>query len=212
MAFDSGEDRYAGFPAGFFDRVDQSPDREFYLEPRLVAHIDERAIAAVGELYRDLEIDGKVLDLMGSWISHFLEPPRDLTVLGMNATELESNTQMSSWVQQDLNEDQQLPFDDDCFDSVVCCVSVDYLVRPLEVFDEVHRCLKSGGVFVNTFSNRCFPTKAIQGWGQMDDQGHVAVVGEYFRRSGGWVDLHAELRTDSSSPGDPLYAVWGYKK
>ena len=66
MTFDSGEDRCAGFPAGFFDRVDQSPDREFYLEPRLVAHIDERAIAAVGELYRDLKIGGKVLDLMGS--------------------------------------------------------------------------------------------------------------------------------------------------
>ena len=212
MAFDSGDDRYAGFPSGFFDRVDQSPDNQFYLEPRLVAHIDERAIAAVGELYRDLKIKGKVLDLMGSWISHFLDPPDNLTVLGMNATELDSNKHAASWVEHDLNDDQRLPFDDDCFDSVVCCVSVDYLVKPLEVFDEVHRCLKRGGAFVHTFSNRCFPTKAIQGWGQTDDRGHVAIVGEYFRRSGGWGDLHAELRTEGSGNGDPLYAVWGYKE
>ena len=103
MTFDSGDDRYAGFPAGFFDRVDQSPDDQFYLEPRLVTHIDEIAIAAVGELYRDLKIEGSVLDLMGSWISHFLEPPSHLTVLGMNATELSNNKQLAAWVQHDLN-------------------------------------------------------------------------------------------------------------
>jgi len=212
MTFDSGDDRYAGFPAGFFDRVDQSPDDQFYLEPRLVTHIDEIAIAAVGELYRDLKIEGSVLDLMGSWISHFLEPPSHLTVLGMNATELSNNKQLAAWVQHDLNEDQRLPFEDESFDSVVCCVSVDYLVRPLEVFDEVYRCLKRGGVFVNTFSNRCFPTKAIQGWARTDDRDHVAIVGEYFRRSGNWTNVHAELRTESSAQGDPLYAVWGYKE
>ena len=41
------------------------------------------------------------LGLAISW-----SPPQDLTVLGMNTTELKSNMQMSSWVQQDLNEDQ----------------------------------------------------------------------------------------------------------
>lgn len=45
-----------------------------------------------------------------------------------------------------------------------CCwnllaVSVDYLTRPLEVFQEMHRCLKPGGLAVMSFSNRCFPTK-----------------------------------------------------
>ena len=44
-------------------------------------------------------------------------------------------------------------------------MSVDYLTRPLEVFREMHRCLKPGGLAVMSFSNRCFPTKGeCGGW------------------------------------------------
>jgi hypothetical protein len=56
------------FPAGFFDRVDEAPDEVFYRPPRLVTHIDAGAIAAVGALYAELDVDGRVLDLMSSWI------------------------------------------------------------------------------------------------------------------------------------------------
>ncbi len=45
---------------------------------------------------------------------------------------------------------------------LVCAVSVDYLTKPLEVFREVHRVLKPGGLAIMSFSNRCFPTKG--GW------------------------------------------------
>ena len=38
------------FPPGFFHRADPAPDSEFYGFPRLVTHIDNGAIAAVGEL------------------------------------------------------------------------------------------------------------------------------------------------------------------
>ena len=67
------------FPPGFFDRVDASDDTAFYEMPRLVTHIDDGAIAAVGALYDELGLAGTdVLDLMGSWISHFrpTAPPR----------------------------------------------------------------------------------------------------------------------------------------
>ena len=204
--------RYAGFPSGFFDRADQSADQNFYSEPRIVTHIDPGAIAAVGAFYQELNLGGSVLDIMSSWVSHFIYAPNNLVALGMNATELAENKQATSWVQHDLNMNPKLPFEDGSFDSVVCCVSVDYLVRPIEVFDEVHRCLKTNGVFVNSFSNRCFPTKAIRGWGQTDDRGHVSIVGEYYRLTGPWVDVRAELRTSSSALGDPLFAVWGSKK
>ncbi len=73
-----------GFPPGFFDRVDDSPDPAFYSWPRLVTHIDDAAVDAVGRLYQELAITGNVLDLMGSWVSHFRFPPARLTVLGMN--------------------------------------------------------------------------------------------------------------------------------
>jgi len=51
-----------GFPSGFFDRGDPSADAVFYSWPRLVTHIDDDAIAAVGARYDDLEIYGFVLD------------------------------------------------------------------------------------------------------------------------------------------------------
>ena len=197
-----------GFPDGFFDRQDPAPDDRFYDVPRLVTHIDAGAIAAVGALYDELGIDGAVLDLMSSWVSHFRSPPARLTVLGMNGDELEANSAASARVLHDLNDDPTLPFDDDQFDAAVCCVSVDYLVRPIEVFREVRRVLRPGGPFVCTFSNRLFPTKAIRGWLATDDQEHCAIVATYFRRSGDWSDPVAELRTPLSQRGDPLYAVY----
>ena len=196
------------FPDGFFDRADPRPDHEFYAPPRLVTHIDDRAIEAVGALYDALSLDGDVLDLMGSWVSHFVHKPEHLTVLGMNAAELAANPQADAAVLHDLNGEPRLPFADDAFDAVVCCVSVDYLVRPVDVFADVRRVVRRGGVFVCTFSNRCFPTKAIRGWLATTDEQHCAIVARYFRLAGGWDPPVAELRTPAGPPGDPLYAVW----
>ena len=49
-----------GFPDGFFDRTDPATDMEFYEPTRLVTHIDDGAIAAVGALYEELAIQGEV--------------------------------------------------------------------------------------------------------------------------------------------------------
>jgi len=201
-------DPYDGFPSGFFDRADSSPDVEFYGPPRLVTHIDDDAIAAVGALYEEMGIDGEVLDLMSSWISHFRRAPDHLTVLGMNRAELEANPDAAVRVVHDLNTDPVLPFLDRSFDAAVCCVSVDYLVRPIEVFIEVARVTRPGGWVVCTFSNRCFPTKAVRGWLATSDDEHCALVAEYFLRAGGWSDPTVDRRTKPDHRGDPLYAVW----
>jgi len=142
------------FPTGFFDRGDPSPDSAFYSWPRLVTHLDDRAIAAVGALYDELGISGDVLDLMGSWVSHFRTQPARLTVLGMNPDELNANPSAGVTVVHDLNAEPRLPFPDESFDAVVCCVSVDYLTRPIEVFTDVARVLRPGGPFVCAFSNQ----------------------------------------------------------
>ena len=81
-------DRPWPFPEGFFARTDETPDPVFYGPPRLVTHIDDRAIAAVGALYTELGVTGRVLDLMSSWVSHFEQPPEHLTALGMNQVDL----------------------------------------------------------------------------------------------------------------------------
>jgi SAM-dependent methyltransferase len=195
------------FPAGFFDRSDESGDGRFYAVDRLLTHIDDGAIAAVTELYDELGLAGDVLDICSSWISHFSSPPERLVALGMNANELSANDAATEWLVHDLNVDPTLSFDDASFDAVTCCVSVDYLTRPLEVFAEVARVLRPGGAFVCTFSNRCFPTKAIHGWLSTNDEGHCAIVGAYFDMTNGFDEPTVQLRNPGVR-GDPLYAVW----
>ncbi len=212
LAFARSPASHDAFPAGFFDRVDAQPDARFYSTPRLVTHIDRAAIDAVGALYEELGIKGHVLDLMSSWISHFRQAPARLVGLGLNETELRANRQLADWVAQDLNEQTRLPFADDSFDHAVCCVSVDYLIRPVEVFDEVGRVLRPGGLFVVTFSDRLFPTKAIRGWLETGDEGHVRIVRAYFRLSGRFGPVRAQLRTPGRGGGDPLYAVWAPRR
>jgi SAM-dependent methyltransferase len=196
------------FGPGFFDRADPTPDADFYLPPRLVTHIDDYAIAAVGDLYTEVGLAGDVLDLMGSWVSHFHAAPERLTVLGMNAAELAANPQAASTVVHDLNADPRLPFADAAFDGAVCCVSVDYLVRPVEVFADLARTLRPGAPFVCTFSNRCFPTKAIRGWLMSTDEQHCDIVAHYFRLAGGFDEPTIARRTPPGHRGDPLFAVW----
>lgn len=196
------------FPPGFFRRLDESSDTRFYAAPRFVTHIDDRAIAEVGDLYRELGITGRVLDVASSWVSHFAEPPGELVGLGLNAAELRANPHLSDWVVQDLNVRPDLPFDDASFDHAVCCVSIDYLTRPLAVMAELARVLRPGGLFVVTFSNRCFPTKAIAGWLATDDAGHVEIVERYFRVTDGFGEPVAQRRDDPTVRGDPLYGVW----
>ncbi len=197
------------FPPGFFTRLDPTDDAAFYSPDRLVHHIDDGAVQAVGDLYEELGVDhGRVLDLMSSWVSHFRVPPDELVVLGMNATELRANGAAHACVVQDLNAVPDLPFDADSFDHVVCCVSVDYLTRPLEVFAEVAQALRPGGLFVCTFSNRCFPTKAIRGWLTARESERVAIVRRYFALTEGFGPATADLRTTEHRDGDPLWAVW----
>jgi SAM-dependent methyltransferase len=196
------------FPEGFFARSDETDDAAFYAFPRFVTHIDDRAIAAVGALYDELRIEGAVLDVMSSWVSHFREPPNDLTVLGMNADELAANPHAQRWVVHDLNADARLPFDDDTFDHAVCCVSVDYLTQPVDVFRDLARVIRSGGLFVCTFSNRLFPTKAIRGWLVSSDEAHMQIVGDYFARAGGYESAVTRMCVPPDRIGDPLYGVW----
>jgi SAM-dependent methyltransferase len=201
-----------GFPPGFFERADPSADVHFYSWARLVYHIDDHAVRLVGDFYEELGIRGEVLDLMASWVSHFRRTPAHLTALGMNADELEANRAAAARVIHDLNEQPRLPFAEGSFDAAVCCVSVDYLVRPVEVFADVARVLRPGSPFVCSFSNRCFPTKAIRGWLYSSDEQHCEIVERYFDLAGQWNQPARNRLTPVNHRGDPLFAVWAYRR
>ena len=199
-------------PEEAFRRYDESPDEEFYRLPRFVTHIDDRAIAAVTQLYREhFPPGGSILDLMSSWVSHLPEEVRYERVvgLGMNEAELRRNPRLDAYVVQNLNTDPRLPFGDAEFEGAGICVSIDYLTRPVEVLGEVGRVLKVGAPLIISFSNRCFPTKAIAVWHQLDDRGRMRLVERYLEEAGNWSDVHSFDRSPRRLFTDPLFAVVG---
>jgi SAM-dependent methyltransferase len=202
--------RLPELPPGAFGRIDETDDLKFYAPARLVTHIDEGATAALTAFYGvTLPAGGVILDMMSSWVSHLPADYRAAEVIGhgMNAEELAANPRLDRWFVQDLNTDPVLPLKTASLDAVLCCVGVQYLRRPLEVFDEVRRALRPGGPMIVSFSNRCFPTKAVAIWRGLSGRGHAQLVSLYLERAG-FTDVRAETLADGRS-GDPLTAVVG---
>ena len=232
------------------NRLDNSVDIAFYDTPRFVTHIDDGAIKALTSYYREefqkIHKEGKenidVLDLCSSWISHL---PDDIsygrvTGVGMNEEELSANKQLTEHFVQDLNEQPKLSkLEDDSFDVVCMVVSVDYLIKPKEMFQEIHRILRPGGSALISFSNRCFATKCIAMWLQADDIGRLTITASYFHYAAEWASIEAWDLIDkpkvpkapsageifsnpsiglawmnsaiSSNQGDPMFVVKGVK-
>ncbi len=210
-----------------FSRLDETDDSVFYETDRFVNHIDSLALATVRDLIDTLVVEESpvILDLMAGWDSHI--PPRlagsRIVGLGLNRNELARNEVLSERVLHDLNKEPRLPFADRTFDVVLNTVSVDYMTRPFEVFREVARILKPGGLFLVTFSNRMFREKATRLWRESSEPERVLFVEDLFRLSGGFEAPRQFLskgrprpRDDKYAhlgiPSDPVYAVYADRK
>jgi SAM-dependent methyltransferase len=97
--------------------------------------LDPAAIDAIRDLYDDLEIDGRVLDLGGAGMDHFNVPPDELTV-----------------------DESGVNRPDGSYDDVVFFGLPD----DPELFGEIARVLKPSGRFVVTFTNQLAPDTAAQ--------------------------------------------------
>jgi SAM-dependent methyltransferase len=194
-------------PREWFDRIDPGPDALFYASPRLVTHIDDTTIAALTAWYAAaLPAGAALLDLMSSWVSHLPDRRFARVVgLGMNAGELAANPRLDAHVVHDLNEEPVLPFPDASFDAVLNAVSIQYLVRPVEVYAEVARVLRAGGVSIVAMSHRCFPTKAVRAFHVLPRDARLALVARYHEAAGGFERI--ELHDASPAAGDPLWIV-----
>ena len=201
-----------GLPAQAFAKADPTPDDLFYAVPRFVTHIDDHAIAAVTMFYRELfPPGGMILDLMGSWVAHL---PPDITYgevigHGMNEEELRANPRYDRWFVQNLNENPTLPLATG-IDAVSVCVSVQYLQNPIAVLREAARVLKPGGVIAISFSNRCFPTKAVAIWQALASGQHQQLVSLYLDRAG-FASVEVRTLVPPELEYDPLWAVIGRK-
>jgi SAM-dependent methyltransferase len=199
-------------PQGAFAKIDAEEDELFYEPPRLVYHIDDGAIAALTEFYRNaLPAGGVLLDLMSSWVSHL---PREIDYAevighGMNTTELAANPRFTRSFVQNLNRDTKLPMADITVDAAMVCVSIQYLQQPLAVLREVARVLRPGAPLVISFSNRCFWTKAVAIWRALDDAGHARLVERYLRHAGFEGIETRQLAEWVEDVSDPMTAVVG---
>lgn len=211
------------FTEDAFSREDEQDDSQFYQKPRLTTHLDDKALENVRELYGELLEPGMdVLDLMSGWKSHIPQELKlnSLTGLALNEEEMKNNPQLNDYVLHDVNQDPQLPFEDNSFDAIVCTSSLEYFTKPLELFKECARVLRPNGVFINVFSNRWFPPKVVKVWTELQDFERMGLVTEYFLRTGEFDNLETySIRgyprpvEDSYFPqvtlSDPIYAVWG---
>lgn len=213
------------FFKGAFDRVDENSDDIFYKKERMVYHLDANARQVLGNFYADLISHGsRVLDLMSSWESHLQGSMSDIHLdgLGMNMAELEANKRLSDRVVHDLNLEYILPYESETYDAVICTASIEYLIKPIEVFKEIQRILKPGGRLIITFSNRWFPTKAIMLWSELHEFERLGLVVEYFRQSAwpgpintfsyrGLIRPEDDPHYTQTGISDPVYAVWSQK-
>jgi SAM-dependent methyltransferase len=215
------------YEASSFRRDDETPDRIFYRKARLVEHLDKRALRTVEHVIGTLIIEPRprILDLMASWDSHIpdLVNPELVVGLGLNGEELLANPKLDLRIIQDINEHPVLPFPEASFDIVLNTVSVDYITKPLEVFSEVGRILRPGGLFLVIFSNRYFPPKVIDLWKRLSEQERLLLVADYFSQSGLFEEpsffVSKGKRRPSDDkyshlniPSDPVYAVYAEKK
>ncbi len=204
-------------------KLDESEDGLFYAYPRLVNHVDDSFIQQLTALYRKhLQPKTRILDLMSSWVSH-LPPEMEFAHVsghGLNAEELAQNPRLDDYIVQNLNLQRRLPFPDGSFDAVLITVSVQYLQYPEEVFAEIHRILKTGGITIISFSNRMFYQKAIQAWRDGSEMQRVQLVQKYFASvPQGFTKPEVIARASAVSPwlamfgggADPFYAVISYR-
>lgn len=197
------------FPDVLFERQDESEDSLFYLQPRMVTHIDDATIKALTEYYAEVIAEkADFLDLMSSWISHLPEEKElgRVVGLGMNAEELAANARLDEWHTQDLNVDPALPFERDQFDVAAIVVSIQYLTRPTEVMTELKRVLRHNGQLIVAMSHRLFPTKAIRAFRELPPDDRIRLVQMYLDRAG-----FEQISYIDRSPhhADPLWIVTG---
>jgi len=176
-----------------------------------------------------------ILDFCSSWISHYpprlaeAVSKNEVVVLGtgMNEAELSRNPIFAPgkaadvaareasghrrWWLQDLNVDPEvhcpkLGGSEVELDASTCVVSIDYLTKPVEVLSSIRQQTKQGGKVHLAISNRCFPTKVVGRWLEVNEKQRLEMVGDYLHYAG-WGNIEIVDVVNGGFMTDPLWVV-----
>ena len=177
----------ADFPAGFFERV-PAPRRS------QAAQLDDAAVAALRDLYSDLGIDGRVLDVGSSSADHFDVPPDELVAFG-----------------GDL--DERLPYGDDAFDDVLCSGAVGRADAPARDLrrDRPRRCVPAGAWCARSRA-RCTCRARSAAGSRPTTPAACGSCAPTSRWPSAFGPAESDLRTSLTGSGDRLWAVWAAKR
>ncbi|KAI9672801.1 MAG: hypothetical protein M1831_000236 [Alyxoria varia] len=156
--------------------------------------------------------------------------------LGMNKAELQKNKVLDSGGRMiwDLNEkpdlqaamsslltqtglflggqhsqkDQTFLTDAHKLTATTCTVSIDYLVKPVDVLSSLRSITKPGGSVHLAISNRCFPTKAVSRWLRADETKRLRMCCEDLT-SAGWKEIEVVEVTDGKPKGSETAGAEG---
>lgn len=132
-------------------------------------------------------IHGKILDVgTGCGILHSLYPQLDIIGIDISSGMLKHHKGKHLLASAD-----NIPFDDNHFDSVVCRSTLHHLHDPKKALSEIRRVLKPGGRFVCWETNKSWIAEIVRRMTQHGDNfsnAHTSfrnlpeLVGDYFRK------------------------------
>ncbi len=204
------------FPAAYFRRYNEDDDSRFYPFNEPDEYLYNDSLNTFQTLTDDLlPRQAAVLDLTAGAHS-YLSPeikPLSLAGIGLSKEQMSRNPQLSEIIVQDLNLNPKLNFAEKEFDAALCTCGIQYLIQPLEIFCEINRILKPGGLFFVSFTGDCFPEKAIAFWLETQSRQHLLLVRRYFEASGNWRNIKQfpKLRSPQSINNRGLKAVWAIR-
>ena len=133
---------------------------------------------------------------------------KEVVGLGLNNDELRANDRLDRYLVHNLNRSPEIPLASAAFDTVAIVVSVQYLIRPYEVFQSIYRLLKPAGQCIVIMSNRMFPSKAIHAFQILTTSEKIALIQDYMEKG----NFSKTEFIDRSPPGaNPLWVVRGEK-
>ncbi|MCU7837008.1 MAG: class I SAM-dependent methyltransferase [gamma proteobacterium symbiont of Taylorina sp.] len=178
-----------------FLRKIEDDDSIFYAAIETKPSVDQAALDQLKQFYTEkIQDNSKVLDFMCGSASHLPDKLQYLNVtgLGLNKSDLKANLNLDRTIIHDVNNNPQLPFENNEFDAIICSFSVEYITQPQKVFQQLARILKPGGLLIISFSEHYFKKKVISLWEDVHSFERMGIVLEYFRQCSEFENLNSE--------------------